>query len=798
MRGGTACLMVSIVLLASSGGMAADPGAKPAVPALEQLQADFPAVRVYQEGARISRLYGTPFAYGATPEEAVDQFRVNHADVFGVAPDELVLRSTLRGGADTQPVMYDPETGRYKFTLVRYAQYKAGIPVFQSELGVLVRNAADFPVVLAASSLKDLGDFVPAGHAVVFDPATQAMTGMTRFTEATTVVWAGVNDEVVEPVLAVTFIGENDRTDAGYEKWRFVCDAATGAILYQEAVIHFTDVTGSVQGMATEGAKTAECNPESLFTYPWAKVGIQGGTTVYADGNGDFTIPNAGTTAVTVQSYVDGLYFTVDNRAGAEETLSQSVTPPGPADFVHNQPNSDELVRAQVNAYVSANGVRDWVLDQNPSFPGISTETLSPIVVNRTDLYCPGNAWSDPTDGSINFCSSGGGYPNTAWQSVVNHEYGHHVIDQTSSGQGQYGEGMADCHSMLPVDDPVLGYGFYGDCDTGLRNADNTYQYPCTGEIHDCGQLLSGCIWSTRNELILTEPSDYLVILSSLTVNSIMLHTGDLIAPQITIDFLTLDDDDGNLDNGTPHYDEITTGFGAHNMWAGPPPENDDCGGAAVACPGSYSGTTSGMTVDGSASCGSSNSTPDVWYKYKPQNNGTLHLETCDSGYDTVLSVHTGCPGTSGNQVACNDDTGWFGACSWLPTSQSALDVSVTAGNIYYIRVSGSDGATGNYVLDVSGPACAPIETCDDGILNQGEERIDCGGPCPPCACLSDAACSDGAYCTGTETCDAYGNCQSGSPPCGVGAWCYEDGDACVTYGNGDFEPNGRVDLADF
>ncbi|MFH0981009.1 MAG: hypothetical protein V2A79_05670, partial [Planctomycetota bacterium] len=43
-----------------------------------------------------------------------------------------------------------------------------------------------------------------------------------------------------------------------------------------------------------------------------------------------------------------------------------------------------------------------------------------------------------------------------------------------------------------------------------------------------------------------------------------------------------------------------------------------------------------------------------------------------------------------------------------------------------------------------------------------------------------------------------YGNCQSGSPPCGVGAWCYEDGDACVTYGNGDFEPNGRVDLADF
>ena len=27
----------------------------------------------------------------------------------------------------------------------------------------------------------------------------------------------------------------------------------------------------------------------------------------------------------------------------------------------------------------------------------------------------------------------------------------------------------------------------------------------------------------------------------------------------------------------------------------------------------------------------------------------------------------------------------------------------------------------------------APAPTCDDGVKNQGEERIDCGGPCPAC-----------------------------------------------------------------
>jgi hypothetical protein len=77
---------------------------------------------------------------------------------------------------------------------------------------------------------------------------------------------------------------------------------------------------------------------------------------------------------------------------------------------------------------------------------------------------------------------------------------------------------------------------------------------------------LSGCIWSTRNELKSSYPSTYLDILSALTVNSILLHTDGKITPQITIDFLTLDDDDGDLSNGTPHSDEILDGFGDHNM----------------------------------------------------------------------------------------------------------------------------------------------------------------------------------------------------------------------------------------
>jgi hypothetical protein len=122
--------------------------------------------------------------------------------------------------------------------------------------------------------------------------------------------------------------------------------------------------------------------------------------------------------------------------------------------------------------------------------------------------------------------------------------------------------------SVIILDDPHVGLGFFGTCDEAgtLRSADNAMQYPCSSGAHACAPLLAGCIWDTRNELIVTEPVDYRNILGNLMVNSILLHTGSLINPQITIDWLTLDDDDETIFNGTPHYPEICAGFGAHNM----------------------------------------------------------------------------------------------------------------------------------------------------------------------------------------------------------------------------------------
>jgi hypothetical protein len=44
-------------------------------------------------------------------------------------------------------------------------------------------------------------------------------------------------------------------------------------------------------------------------------------------------------------------------------------------------------------------------------------------------------------------------------------------------------------------------------------------------------------------------------------------------------------------------------------------PGNDRCINARLVGNGIYTGSTTDATIDGSASCGSSNSTPSVWFK---------------------------------------------------------------------------------------------------------------------------------------------------------------------------------------
>ncbi|MCP4664664.1 MAG: hypothetical protein GY856_55480 [bacterium] len=141
-------------------------------------------------------------------------------------------------------------------------------------------------------------------------------------------------------------------------------------------------------------------------------------------------------------------------------------------------------------------------------------------------------------------------------------------------------------------------------------------------------------------------------------------------------------------------------------------PTNDDCRDALPIGEGTFAGDTSAATNDGEASCGLSGSAPDVWFRYSIPVDGLIFANTLGSSTDTVLSVHTDCPGTQINELTCNDNATGI---------QSAIDFNVSAGEDYLIRVAGFAGGWGPFTLNVApGGAISGTVTdtsSDDPIL---------------------------------------------------------------------------------
>ncbi len=345
------------------------------IAAADRLRAAYPGVQLYRQGTTLARVYGRTLGMGDSPEQVAAQFLVENADLFAAESADLLPITRVLEQGNQLPLMHDPETGTYKLTLLYYSQYRDGVPVFRSDVRLLVRNEPGYPLVWAGSNLKRLGEFRPDPTLTCPLSPAEIAPDMSEFTTPEPVIYAGMDEDSVTPRQAVTFEAGNED---GPQRWLYVVDAETGEVLYKENRILFTDVTGSVHGMATTIPKSDACNPEVDTPMKWAKVTI-GSTTAYADGSGNFTIPNSGSSQVTVTSSMAGQYFTVDNLKGAEETLTLNVTPPGPANFMHNELNTNEQIRSQVNGYVQANVVRDWVLTYHPTYPTIYTQTNFPV-----------------------------------------------------------------------------------------------------------------------------------------------------------------------------------------------------------------------------------------------------------------------------------------------------------------------------------------------------------------------------------------------------------------------------------
>lgn len=179
------------------------------------------------------------------------------------------------------------------------------------------------------------------------------------------------------------------------------------------------------------------------------------------------------------------------------------------------------------------------------------------------------------------------------------------------------------------------------------------------------------------------------------------------------------------------------------------PPDNDNCANADVIDCGM---TIEGTTIDSNddegligSSCGVEVEAPGVWYVLNGPGPTQVTASLCDSEFDTQLFVFQAQPDCSnllcinGNDNSCEDQ----GTVVW--ESQPGFD--------YYILVSGANGATGNFTIQLSCNSCedSPVnDECSSAtILESGQTFTGtscCNSADPTNACLLDESTAYGQW----------------------------------------------------
>ncbi len=341
--------------------------------------------------------------------------------------------------------------------------------------------------------------------------------------------------------------------------WVTHVDAHSGEILWRYNDIQVLDVTGNV---ASHIEKWTWCNGQHQLPSTYMRVQSPGLPTVNTDANGDFVIPNGGTSPVNVTTDFYGPYARVINQAGPEATLTQAITPGQPGQFLFTDRNSQADER---DVFDAVQRVHDFFELFAPSFNFTDSRMTCYVSLNST---C--NAFYN---GNINFFHEGDGCSNTGRiQGVVDHEYGHGVQEAIIGWQGDegLGEGNGDILANLMTQESIIGRGFFvGDCDNGDRDSENSLIYPddVVGvEIHSAGRVIAGFHWDLMRLL-----QDFLGTDAGTVKAASVWHWGRVLEhpttqPDQVMATFVADDDDGNLDNGTPHYALLCEAARNHNF----------------------------------------------------------------------------------------------------------------------------------------------------------------------------------------------------------------------------------------
>jgi hypothetical protein len=483
--------------------------------------------------ARSVRGSGLPFLAAGTSDAALEAaaltFVRDHAALFGTA--ELAF-----AGAVVDPDLWS----------IQLAQRHRGLPVIAGHLGLTISRGR---LVLAQGATYPV-------HGVDTTPRVDLPEAIATVRGVLAAPRAGDRDAgrlVILPVRAPGTI----RYHLAWEvtAWRGPDQPLVYVDAHDGHVIAGHDANlYDYPGRATNHVDERTVG-DAVVPLPAAHLRLHSSRgTAVTDGTGAFAFRGqAGPLIVTANLH--GAYVDVLNLGGANAHFVGMMRPESAYALEWTEARSTPEERDVFRAATTTNR---FVATVFPDLPWIE----QPLVANVNRPRTCNAYWNGS---SINFFVAGNGCNNTGRIfDVVAHEWGH-GLDAHAPGaaiDGSLGEFIGDLISFIQTNSPLLGPGFFTTGKPVRDLEDPAFECfdPKKREVHAAGHLLGTVVW------------DIFVDLQRVGV------TGEAqTRAQWYGAMLAVDDDDGNLANGTPHECLIYRQFEAHSCagtrWPGMPAE---------------------------------------------------------------------------------------------------------------------------------------------------------------------------------------------------------------------------------
>ncbi|GEM_PF-379005 len=278
--------------------------------------------------------------------------------------------------------------------------------------------------------------------------------------------------------------------------------------------------------------------------------------------DGSFTISSSA--AVQVTAGASGPLVDVVANTGQPARAVFDLQSGG--SFAWNGAQNEQL-DAQLITYVSSHVVKERVRQIVPGLRYLDQQLTANV---NLDDVC--NAYSDGD--TINFFNSGQGCENTGRiPDVIYHEFGHAVhLHSIIQGVGDFdtalSEGVSDYLAATTTGDPQMGRGFFFD-NRPLRDIDpagSEARWPedISQDPHETGLIIAGALWDLRKSLTVKLGEAAAIEKVDAIWLGIIQRAADI--PTSYAEALAADDDDGNLQNGTPNLCEINEAFVPHGL----------------------------------------------------------------------------------------------------------------------------------------------------------------------------------------------------------------------------------------